>query len=267
MNAGSRFESGMCNLKVSVRMRELSLFSWCGGGILGGALLGWQTVCAVEIEDYPVAVLQARQRDGILENFPIHRDIRTFNGLPWRGGVDIVTGCFPCQDMSLCKRNAKGIDGEKSSLWNEMARVVGEVRPQFVFVENSPALVSRGLGKVLFDLSEMGFNAEWGVIGADSSGAPHQRKRLWILAGNASSQRCVSHKIQTGCVTQSNIWGRHDMFAKTDSCPVWQDCHTGIEQLADGFPGALDEFRAIGNAQVPCVAATAFRILYSRLIG
>jgi DNA (cytosine-5)-methyltransferase 1 len=247
-------------------MRELALFAGAGGGILGGILLGWKTVCAVEIEDYPVAVLKARQRDGLLESFPIHRDIRTFDGKPWRGKADIVTGGFPCQDISAAKRNAQGINGEKSGLWSEMARVIGEVRPPFVFVENSPALVYRGLGKVLFDLSEMGFDAEWGVVGADACGAPHHRQRLWILAGNSSGKRFIPHEIQTGCVTQSNIWGRRELLAKKDACPVWKDSYTGVQQLDDGFPTWVDELRAVGNAQVPCVAATAFGILYRRLM-
>ena len=247
-------------------MRELALFAGVGGGILGGVLLGWKTVCAVEIEDYPVAVLEARQRDGVLQKFPIHRDIRTFDGVPWRGKVDIVTGGFPCQDISIAKKDAKGIEGEKSGLWNEMARVVGEVRPRFVFVENTPSLVFRGLGKVLHDLSQLGFDAEWGVLGADDCGAPHRRKRIWLLAGNAVKRRCLANEIQTECVNHIGIWSEQILFAQTDACPVWKDGHTGIQQLADGVPDALDQFRAIGNAQVPCVAATAFRILYRRLM-
>ena len=162
-------------------MHELALFAGAGGGILGGYLLGWKTICAVEIDKYPRDVLLARQRDGILDRFPIWDDITTFDGRPWKGRVDIISGGFPCQDISVAGKGA-GITGEKSGLWGEMRRVVCEVEPGFVFVENSPALTLRGLGTVLSDLAEMGYNARWCVLGADDAGAPHRRKRIWILA-------------------------------------------------------------------------------------
>ena len=162
-------------------MNELALFAGAGGGILGGALLGWRTVCAVENNAYAASVLVARQNDGLLPPFPIWDDVRTFDGRPWRGIVDVVSGGFPCQDISVAGRGA-GIDGERSGLWGHMARIVGEVRPRFVFVENSPLLVGRGLVRVLADLAEMGFDARWGVVGAADVGAPHRRDRCWIVA-------------------------------------------------------------------------------------
>lgn len=169
-------------------MRELALFAGAGGGILGGLLLGWRTVCAVEIDPYARSVLLARQNDGALAPFPVWDDIRTFDGTTWRGAVDVVSGGFPCQDISAAGRGA-GIDGERSGLWAEMARIIREVRPRFAFVENSPMLTSRGLGRVLGDLAEMGFDAEWGVLGADDVGAPHIRKRIWILAHAERAER------------------------------------------------------------------------------
>ncbi len=162
-------------------MNELALFAGAGGGILGGKLLGWRTVCAVEWEAYPASVLCARQNDGILPPFPIWDDVQTFVGHPWRGIVDVVSGGFPCQDISAAGKGA-GIDGERSGMWGEMARIIREVRPRFVFVENSPMLTSRGLGRVLGDLASMGFDAKWGVLGAADVGAPHQRDRIWIVA-------------------------------------------------------------------------------------
>ena len=81
-------------------MNELALFAGAGGGILGGHLLGWRTVCAVEWEPYPASVLVARQNDGILPPFPVWDDVQTFDGRPWRGLVDVVSGGFPCQDIS-----------------------------------------------------------------------------------------------------------------------------------------------------------------------
>ena len=162
-------------------MNELALFAGAGGGILGGHLLGWRTVCAVEWEPYPCAVLCARQNEGLLAPFPIWDDVRTFDGRPWRGRVDVVSGGFPCQDISAAGKGA-GIDGERSGMWREMARIIHEVRPRFAFVENSPMLTSRGLGTVLGDLAAMGFDARWGVLGAVDAGAPHKRDRIWIVA-------------------------------------------------------------------------------------
>jgi DNA (cytosine-5)-methyltransferase 1 len=161
-------------------MNELALFAGAGGGILGGKLLGWQTVCAVEWEPYPASVLCARQNDKILAPFPIWDDVRTFDGKPWRGIVDVVSGGFPCQDISAAGHGA-GISGSRSGLWSEMARIIGEVRPQYAFVENSPMLTSRGLGTVLGDLAALGFDARWGVISAADVGAPHLRERIWIV--------------------------------------------------------------------------------------
>ena len=162
-------------------MNELALFAGAGGGILGGKLLGWRTVCAVEWEPYPASVLCARQNDGLLPPFPIWDDVQTFDGHPWVGIVDVVSGGFPCQDISSAGRGA-GIDGERSGMWREMARIIHEVRPRFAFVENSPMLTSRGLGTVLGDLASMGFDARWGVLGAADVGANHQRDRIWIVA-------------------------------------------------------------------------------------
>ena len=162
-------------------LNELALFAGAGGGILGGHLLGWRTVCAVEWEPYPASVLCARQNDGLLPPFPIWDDVQTFRGEPWRGIVDVVSGGFPCTDISAAGKGA-GIDGEASGMWREMARIIHEVRPRYVFVENSPMLTSRGLGRVLGDLAAMGFDARWGVLGAADVGAPHQRDRIWIVA-------------------------------------------------------------------------------------
>ena len=167
-------------------MNEIHLFAGAGGGILGGMLLGHKTICAVEIEPYCQKILKARQRDGFLPKFPIYGDIKEFDGKPWRGKAEIVAGGFPCQDISTCGKGA-GIEGERSGLWKEMARIIREVRPRFAFVENSPALTFRGLGTVLGDLAEMGMDARWGVLGAKNAGAPHKRDRIWILAYNRNS--------------------------------------------------------------------------------
>ena len=161
-------------------MNELALFAGAGGGILGSHLLGWRTVCAVECNAYAASVLLQRQNDGCLPPFPIWDDVCTFDGKPWRGIVDVVSGGFPCQDISAAGKGA-GITGERSGLWKEMARIVGEVRPRYVFIENSPMLRTRGLEVVLKDLAEMGYDAEWGIVSAADTCAPHLRKRMWIV--------------------------------------------------------------------------------------
>ena len=162
-------------------LNELALFAGAGGGILGGKMLGWRTVCAVEWEAYPASVLVARQNDGTLPAFPIWDDVQTFDGRPWRGRVDVVSGGFPCQDIS-CAGKGAGIEGERSSMWTHMARIIGEVRPRYAYVENSPMLVGRGLTTVLSDLAEMGYDAKWGIMGAHHVAAPHKRDRIWIVA-------------------------------------------------------------------------------------
>ncbi len=162
-------------------LNELALFAGAGGGILGSHLLGWNTICAVERDAYAAQVLAQRQNDGILKPFPIWSDITTFDGKPWNGIIDVISGGFPCQDISSAGKGA-GIDGDRSGLWAEMARIIGEVRPGFVFVENSPMLVSRGLTRVISDLAKMGYDAHWARLSASNFGAPHQRDRIWIVA-------------------------------------------------------------------------------------
>lgn len=161
-------------------MNELALFAGAGGGLLASNLNGWSTRCAVEIEKYPREVLLHRQQDGCLDRFPIWDDVNTFEGKPWAGHIDIITGGFPCQDISAAGKGA-GITGERSGLWKEYKRIVNEVGPKFVFAENSPLLRSRGLGTVLKDLDELGYDCRWCVLGAWHLGGPHKRNRMWVL--------------------------------------------------------------------------------------
>jgi DNA (cytosine-5)-methyltransferase 1 len=204
-------------------LRELALFAGAGGGILGGKLLGWRTVCAVEWDAYAASVLVARQNDGCLPPFPIWDDVQTFDGRPWRGCVDVVSGGFPCQDISAAGKGA-GIEGERSGMWKHMARIIGEVLPRFVLVENSPMLVGRGLGVVLADLAEMGYDAVWGIVGAHHTGAPHKRDRVWILAystqlfsngGNDNSR--VGLERETQSKLGNDCWTKDGADAKSET--------------------------------------------------
>lgn len=170
------------------KLRELALFAGIGGGILAGKMLGWECVCAVEWEPYCQRVLLERQRDGLLPAFPIWDDVQTFDGRAWRGLVDVVSGGFPCQDISAAGKGA-GIDGARSGMWFHMARIIEEVRPRYAFIENSPLLTGRGLNRVLSDLASMGYDARWCVVGAEAVGAPHRRERIWIRAELAHAHR------------------------------------------------------------------------------
>jgi len=259
-------------------MNELALFAGAGGGILGGKLLGWRTVCAVERDEYAASVLIQRQNDGHLEPFPVWCDVRTFDGKPWRGIVDVVSGGFPCQDISSAGKGA-GIEGEKSSMWVEMARIIGEVRPKYVFVENSPMLTGRGLGRVLGDLAALGYDAEWGVVGAHHAGGPHKRDRIWIVACDSDSDGKPTQSLNDEAFgvpklasdsnraqlersgLPSRIQKENDHFGRNS----WWKIEPGMGRVANGVARRVDRLRAIGNGQVPGVAAIAFEILRERL--
>jgi len=217
-------------------MNELALFAGAGGGILGGHLLGWRTVAAVEIEDYPRRVLLQRQADGFLPRFPIWDDICTFDGKPWRGKVDVISGGFPCQDISIAGGGG-GLDGARSGLWSEMARVIGEVQPTYAFVENSPMLTVRGLGTVLGDLSEMGYDCRWGVISAADIGANHKRERIWIVANSKHSRYTNTVKGKHGkevCLQGEDRQTRSGsgvLERTSDLVREWQSC--GLHEKGD----------------------------------
>ena len=269
-------------------MNELALFAGAGGGILGGKLLGWRTVCAVEWEQYPASVLCARQNDGLLPPFPIWDDVQTFDGKPWRGIVDVVSGGFPCQDISAAGRGA-GIDGERSGMWREMARIIYEVRPRYAFVENSPMLTSRGLGTVLGDLATMGFDARWGVLGAADVGANHQRDRIWIvgkatnplryrsqeqtneriLESQGSNQLQFSEPRDSGEMAHTNISQcqgvqqpkRNEQEYSYACGSSWWQVEPDVGRVANGVAARVDRLKAIGNGQVPLCAARAWEVL------
>ena len=246
-------------------MNELHLFAGAGGGILGGMLLGHTPVCAVEIEPYCRKVLLQRQRDGILPRFPIWDDVKTFDGRPWRGQVDIVAGGFPCQDISAAGKG-EGISGKRSGLWGEMARIIGEVRPAFAFVENSPLLVGRGLTRVLGDLAEMGYDAKWCVLGACDAGAYHKRERIWILAH--SNLYRVPERVSTARPGGQGL-EVHDSRLFQGGKNPFEPKDGGFEPLLsrtrDGVAYLVDRYKAIGNGQVPAVVALAWCTLMDRI--
>lgn len=247
-------------------MNELALFAGAGGGILGGHLLGWKTICAVERDAYAAGILAQRQNDGLLPPFPIWSDVESFDGKLWRGIVDVVSGGFPCQDISLAGKGA-GITGARSGLWKEFARIIGEVRPDYAFIENSPALIIRGLDVVLSDLAACGYDAQWLCLSAAQCGAPHIRNRIWILAyPNSTRWQAISHQkeiclpsIRKGCTGH---------FGAVGNAPKWFGTRpTGVIPMGmgDGVAFTMDRIKAIGNGQIPRVAATAFLTLIRRI--
>ena len=269
-------------------MNELALFAGAGGGILGGHLLGWRTVCAVERDAYAASVLAQRQNDGCLKPFPIWSDVCSFDGRPWRCLVDVVSGGFPCQDISAAG-NGAGIDGERSGLWREMARIIGEVRPRFVLVENSPLLVGRGLAVVLGDLAEMGFDAEWACVSASDLDAPHQRDRIWLVAYADSSRQLQqagreqeqwnrpgnsSENMANPAGVRLHGQGKSVYTSNTAKGGAWKagnavdvrqfgkwPIEPGLGRVVDGMAHRMDRLKAIGNGQVSRVAAAAFAML------
>lgn len=241
-------------------MNELALFAGAGGGILGVILLGWRTVCAVEYEPHAVAILAKRQNDGFLQPFPIWDDVCTFDGKPWRGIVDVVSGGFPCQDISVAGKG-KGIEGERSGLWGEMRRIVCEVQPRYVFVENSPALTYRGLGMVLRDLASMGYDAKWGVFPASAVGAPHKRERIFIVANsNCFGQNKIIVKNRQPCKTSKDPWGTLELSG-TCCGRIRRIPDTSICRVANELATGVDRIARCGNGQVPGVVKLAWEIL------
>ena len=163
-------------------VRELSLFTGGGGGLLGSKLLGWRTVCAVEFNPKAREMLMRRQEDGVLDLFPIWDDVKTFNARAWRGSVDLVSGGFPCQPWSQAgTRSAVRGEADPRNLWPDTCRILAESGATAFLFENVPGLLARDYFKrILSDLDALGFAVRWDILSASSVGAPHLRKRLWI---------------------------------------------------------------------------------------
>jgi len=175
-----------------VALYTIHLFAGAGGGILADELLGFKPIGAVEIEPYPREVLLSRQADGLLPEFPVWDDVQTFSldnentreyiqRLQEIRAKLCICGGFPCMGVSAAGKGL-GLKDARSGLWSEFARIIGEVRPAYVFVENSPLLVRRGLDVVISDLAERGYSFAYRIVSAQDVGAPHLRKRFWGLA-------------------------------------------------------------------------------------
>jgi DNA (cytosine-5)-methyltransferase 1 len=250
----------------------LDLFSGIGGFSLGLERAGMRTVAFCEIEPYCRAVLR-KHWPGV----PIFDDVRKLTAADV-GAIDVICGGFPCQDISPAGGKS-GIDGERSGLWREFARLIGDIRPRFVIVENSSALLGRGLARVLGDLAEVGFDAEWHCIPACAVGAPHERDRTWIVAyregfgrrargtgrpdpsgarQSESALQAVAHddrgdrgtsgprEVESG---PANIVRPRGQRLGADPWPT----EPGVGRVVHGIPARVDRLRGLGNAVVPTI--------------
>jgi DNA (cytosine-5)-methyltransferase 1 len=220
-------------------------------------LLGHTCVCAVEIEPYCRKVLLQRQRDGILPKFPIWDDVRTFDGKPWKGLVDVVCAGFPCQVHSDIGKihGSSGFDG-----WPDTARIIGEVQPTRILLENVPAILQGFWGTVLRSLAELGYNCRWGVFccPAAARDAAIISERVFALA-TTISDRLEAPK--TGLAVCAKGWKPALPSAAISS--TWSSGlpKPTIQRVPDGLANYMGELKAIGNGQVPAVVRLAWETL------
>lgn len=274
-------------------LNGLDLFSGIGGIAL--ALAPWvRPVAYCEIDRYAVSVLFSRMADGSLPRAPIWDDVRTLGMSELRahghGDVDIITGGFPCQDISVAGTGA-GLAGERSGLFFEIARLCGELRPAFVFLENVPAITTRGGREVVGTFAALGYDCRWCVISAASVGANHRRER-WFLLAHAQGERKRKQANQAEPITigrqtrdESGNSGAYvanthgagreelntpDLVARSGHDPrriasiwgrEWWTVEPGVGRVAHGIPHRVDRVKCCGNAVVPLQARTAFEIL------
>jgi DNA (cytosine-5)-methyltransferase 1 len=255
----------------------LSLFSGYGGLERGvaAAIGGARPVCMVEREAFAIANMVAQMEAGAVAQAPIWTDVTTFDGKPWRGRVDILTGGPPCQPFSTAGKR-KHTDDERW-IWADVARIIGEVRPGVVFLENVPGLRKRGLGVMLRDLAAMGYDAEWGCFKASDAGAPHRRTRLFLLA-YSDGPRPPQHVREPGDARQEQppaigTGGGVEFPPGPDDTDGWRRWtraggpQPGVRGGSHGAPDRVDRIRLLGNGVVPAQAALAFRELSARVLA
>jgi DNA (cytosine-5)-methyltransferase 1 len=249
------------------KLRVLDLFSGIGGFSLGLERTGgFETVAFCEINPFPRAVLAKHWPE-----VPCFDDIRTLtaDALCERGiAVDVICGGFPCQDISLAGKGA-GIEGERSGLWSEYARLIGELRPRYVLVENVAALLSRGLDRVLGDLAALGYDAEWHCIPASAVGLYHDRDRLWIVAhpaGQHGDARCL---LEASGERRALLQSRRlhsDALAAVGRLPGKRlQREPRLARLVQRVPDRTHRLEAQGNTVVPQIPELIGRAILASL--
>jgi len=272
---------------TTASLTELSLFSGVGGGLLASKhLLGWKTLGYVEINEYCQKVIAQRIKDGLLDEAPIFTDIKAFNrdgyAESYQGMVDVVSGGFPCQPFSVAGKQLNEKDDR--NMWPETAITIQTIRPKFILLENVPG-VSSYLPVVIRDLRRLGYTVEPPeVIAAAAVGAGHIRRRVWIYAHNdqaglknAEGQSATEKRGKIGRSTrmensqalspdinqvrklQQERRIKNERERACDCC--WWETEPDVVRVVYGVPNGMDRLAALGNAQVPLVAATAWKIL------
>ena len=228
-------------------MTVFDLFSGIGGFSLGLERAGFTTNYFCEIDPYCRGVL-ARHWPHV----PCFEDVRTVRGADITP-VDLLCGGFPCQDISLAGKGA-GLSGERSGLWFEYARLIDEIRPRYVLIENVSALRHRGLGDVLREIASFGYDAEWHCIPACSVGAPHRRDRVWVVA----YPHALRQQEQRQPVTHDA--GRQLRGVRSEYAGWW-GTEPELGRVAHGVPHRVDRLRGLGNAVVPQIVEAFGRMI------
>lgn len=266
-------------------LNGLDIFSGIGG--LSEALSSWvRPVVYCENDRHAQAVLLSRMARGDLFSAPIWDDVRTLRGSAFGyTEIDIIYGGFPCQDISSAG-TGKGLEGERSGLFFELSRLVHEIRPRFVFLENVPVITTRGLGKVAGEFTKLGYDTRWTIVSAKEVGASHLRKRWFMLAyANGESLRLSESRkwekniyaptaLENGKDTDSyGVGGKtrpmvRDEQEKPFSIDLlegdsWDDYASFFHRVDHGIPFRSHRLRGLGNAVVPKQAKKAFE----KLIG
>lgn len=247
---------------LSATMRHLDLFSGIGGFALAARMV-WgdehEVVSFCEIDPFCHKVLRKHW-----PNVPIHHDIKTLDGSQF-SDVDILTGGFPCQDLSSAGRQA-GITGERSGLWSEMWRLIRDVRPRWVVVENVPNLLAgkRGawFGRLLGDLAAIGYDAEWHVLPASWVGAVHRRARVWVVAYPTGIRGHYTSSISRAINPRpERAWRANALDWVTQDSRGDDRANSRDHRIRYGVPAQLDRLKSLGNAIVPQVAAEIFHAI------
>lgn len=234
----------------------LSLFSGIGG--IDIALKEFvRPVAYCEIDPYCQGVLLSNMERKLIIPAPIWDDIRTMSGNSFqREEIDIIYGGFPCQDISIA-RIGKGLAGERSGLFFEIARLCSEIKPRFIFLENVPAIISRGGTEVIRKIAEMGYDCRWCVISAASVGAVHKRER-WFLLAHAKGER---FKEERQPMREEERQSGPNSISKYEISNQGKESPSPFLGVDDDVSRRVDRIKALGNAVVPCQAKEAFKIL------
>jgi DNA (cytosine-5)-methyltransferase 1 len=251
-------------------VKELSLFTGAGGGLLGTHLLGWTPIGYVEFNDYCQRVLKARIEDGYIPDAPIFGDIKAFisegYAESYQGMVDVVTAGFPCQPWS----NAGAISGARKgaesgrNMWPETCSVLRVVQPRLALLENVPALISSGyFQRILAELAEIGYGVRWEIVSAATVGAPHIRKRLWVLADADGSRLQGRRKTRAYFenVGDEHPWHRFGQCGQTRFPSFNWSNQPYMGGGVYGVASRVDRLKALGNGQVPAVVRAAWELL------